>query len=364
MIIRDITNYLENIAPLPLQESYDNAGLITGNKNDMITGVLITLDTTPEVVDEAIGKNANLIISHHPIIFKGLKKITGSNYVEKTIIKAIKNNIAIYAIHTNLDNISEGVNAILCRKLGLINCKTLLPAENMLLKLVTFIPKKHFDTVSTKIFKAGAGHIGNYDNCGFNTEGIGTFRANENTNPFVGEKGKTHKEPEIRFETIFPYFLKNKIIKALIETHPYEEIAYDIYTLNNTFDKTGAGMLGELKTELPEIEFLKKIKTRLNSDIIRHTKPLNKVIKKVALCGGSGSFLLKQAIRKKADIFISSDFKYHEFFDAENKILIADAGHFETEQFTKELIFDILTKKFNNFACFLSKVHTNPINYL
>jgi len=364
MKIKDITNYLETIAPLSLQESYDNAGFITGNKNNELNGVLITLDTTPEIVNEAIEKNTNLIVSHHPIIFKGLKKITGNNYVEKTIIKAIKNDIAIYALHTNLDNVSEGVNAILCKKLGLINCKPLVPGENQLRKLVTFIPKKHFDTISTKIFEAGAGHIGNYDNCGFNTEGSGTFRAGDNTNPFVGEKGKIHTEPEIRFETIFPYFLQNKIINTLLSAHPYEEVAYDIYTLNNTFDKTGAGMFGELETELSETEFLKKIKTTLNAGIIRHTNLLNKPVKKVALCGGSGSFLLKNAIRQKADIFISSDFKYHEFFDADNKILIADAGHFETEQFTKELIFDILTKKFNNFACFLSKVNTNPINYL
>ena len=364
MKIKDITNYLESIAPLSLQESYDNAGLITGNKNTEITGVLVTLDTIPEVIDEAIEKNTNLIISHHPIIFKGLKKINGNNYIEQTIIKAIKNDIAIYAVHTNLDNISEGVNAILCNKLGLINCKPLLPKENPLRKLVTFVPQNHIKEVREAIFTAGAGHIGNYDNCSFNAEGIGTFRAGKNTNPFVGEKDKLHKEPEIRFETVFPYYLEKKIINALIQTHPYEEVAYDIYTLNNMFEKTGAGMIGETKTEISEIDFLKKIKTTLNTGTIKHTNRLNKPIKKVALCGGSGSFLLKYAIQQKADIYISADFKYHEFFDADNKILIADAGHFETEQFTKELIFDILTKKFNNFACFLSKVNTNPINYL
>jgi len=364
MKIKDITNYLESIAPLSLQESYDNAGLITGNKNTEITGVLVTLDTIPEVIDEAIEMNANLIISHHPIIFKGLKKINGANYIEQTIIKAIKNDIAIYAVHTNLDNISEGVNAILCNKLGLINCKPLLPKKNQLRKLVTFVPQNHIEKVREAIFVAGAGQIGNYDNCSFNAEGIGTFRAGKNTNPFVGEKNKLHKEPEIRFETVFPYYLEKKIINALTEAHPYEEVAYDIYTLNNKYKKTGAGMIGETKTEISEIDFLKKIKKTLKTGTIKHTNRLNKPIKKVALCGGSGSFLLKHAIQQKADIYISADFKYHEFFDADNKILIADAGHFETEQFTKELIFDILTKKFNNFACFLSKVNTNPINYL
>jgi len=364
MKVKDITNYLESIAPLSLQELYDNAGLITGNKNTEITGILVTLDTIPEVIDEAIEMNANLIISHHPIIFKGLKKINGNNYIEQTIIKAIKNDIAIYAVHTNLDNISEGVNSILCNKLGLINCKPLLPKENHLRKLVTFVPQNHIEKVREAIFVAGAGQIGNYDNCSFNAEGIGTFRAGKNTNPFVGEKNKLHKEPEIRFETVFPYYLERRIINVLIQTHPYEEVAYDIYTLNNKFEKTGAGMIGELENEISEIDFLKKIKTTLNTGTIRHTKFLKKPIKKIALCGGSGSFLLKNAIQQKADIYISADFKYHEFFDADNKILIADAGHFETEQFTKELIFDILTKKFNNFACFLSKVNTNPINYL
>lgn len=364
MKIREITNYLETVAPLSLQENYDNSGLITGNIGTNVSAVLITLDTTPEVIDEAVEKNANFIISHHPIIFKGLKKLNGNNYVEKTIIKAVKNDIAIYAIHTNLDNITNGVNSILCKKLGLINCKPLIPGENQLRKLVTFIPKNYFEKVRTAIFKAGAGHIGNYDNCGFNTEGSGTFRAGENTNPFAGKTGKIHTEEEIRFETIFPYYLQNKILNALFDKHPYEEVAYDIYKLENTFNKTGSGMTGELKNKISEIDFLKKIKKILNTGTIKHTALLDKPIRKVALCGGSGSFLLKQAIRNKADIFISSDFKYHDFFDADNKILIADAGHYETEQYTKELIFDILTKKFNTFACFLSKVNTNPINYI
>ena len=364
MKIKDITNYLESVAPLPLQENYDNSGLIIGDKNTEISSVLITLDTTPEVVEEAITKKANLIISHHPVIFKGLKKINGNNYIERTVIKALKNDIAIYAIHTNLDNIINGVNYILCKKLGLVNCKPLLPGENQLQKLVTFIPVNYANKVRAAVFAAGAGHIGNYDNCSFNIEGTGTFRAGKNTTPFIGEKNKEHHEKEIRFETIFPFYLKNKIINALTEAHPYEEVAFDIYNLKNNYEKTGAGMTGETKEKISEKDFLIKIKSILKPGAIRHTKLLGKPIQKVALCGGSGSFLLKHAINQNADIFISSDFKYHDFFDADNKILIADAGHFETERFTKDLIFDILTKKFNNFACFLSKVNTNPINYL
>ncbi len=364
MKIKDLTNYLESIAPLSLQESYDNAGLITGNKNDELKGVLITLDTIEEVVEEAIQKGANLIISHHPIIFKGLKKITGKNYVERTIIKAIKNDIAIYAIHTNIDNVDSGVNAMLCKKLNLINCKILKPIKNELRKLITFVPEDKAEEVRKAIFNAGAGQIGNYDNCSFNSSGTGTFRAGENTNPYVGEKNKIHFENETKIETVYPKHLEHKILSALFQSHPYEEVAYDIYSLENKYNKAGAGMIGELNEPEDALIFLNKIKKNLNSASIRHTNLFNKKIKKVALCGGSGSFLLRDAIAQKADIYISGDFKYHEFFDADNKIIIADAGHYETEQFTKELIFDVLMKKYTNFACFLSEVNTNPINYL
>lgn len=364
MKINDIIQYLESIAPPYYQESYDNAGLITGDKNHELKAVLITLDSTEAVIDEAIEKGANLIIAHHPIIFKGLSKITGSNYVERTIIKAIKHDIAIYAIHTNLDNVLNGVNAIICDKLELENTRILRPANNELRKLVTFIPKEHIEVVRSALFKAGAGHIGKYDCCSFNLNGVGTFRAGENTNPFVGKKNKLHFEDEIRFESIYPKASEKKIVQALINAHPYEEVAYDLYPLENSFEKIGAGMVGELKEEIDSKEFIHSLKIKLNTQMIKYTNPILKTIKKVAVCGGAGSFLLKDAIRQKADIFISGDFTYHEFFDAENKIIIVDIGHYESEQFTKELIYDILNEKFNNFACFLSEINTNPVNYL
>ena len=364
MKIKDITNYLESFAPLSLQESYDNSGLITGNPNDDVTNVLITLDTIEEIIDEAINKNANLIISHHPIVFKGLKSLTGKNYVELTVIKAIKNDIAIYAAHTNFDNINLGVNRKICKKIGLINCRILSPSNELLRKIVTFVPKSHVEKVRQAIFDAGAGQIGNYDYCSYNTEGTGTYRAGKNTNPFKGEKNKLHFEKEIRIETIFPAYLQNKIINKLIETHPYEEVAYDIYKLENNFENVGAGMFGELENAENELVFLKKIKKIFKTEVIKHTKLLGKSIKKVAICGGAGSFLAKNAISANADIFISGDFKYHEFFDAENKIIFADIGHFESEQYTKELFYEILTKKFNTFACYLSEINTNPIKYL
>ncbi len=364
MKIKEITKVLEEYAPLSIQESYDNAGLLTGNFETEVSGILLTLDTTEEVVEEAIEKGANLIISHHPIIFSGLKRITGANYIERTILKAIKNDIAIYASHTNMDNATNGVNSILCEKLALKNCKPLQPLGGILKKIVTFVPHENAEKLREALFAAGAGNIGNYDKCSYNTSGIGSFRAGENTNAFVGEKNILHFENETKIETIFYSHNKNLIIKALKENHPYEEPAYDIYSLDNFVENMGSGMIGELENEQDETEFLNFVKTTFKAERIKHTKLSGKKIKRVALCGGSGNFLLKTAINQNADIFISADFKYHDFFDADNKIVIADVGHFETEQFTKELFYSIVTKKFNNFACFFSQINTNPIKYL
>lgn len=363
LLVKDVTQYLESVAPLGLQESYDNAGLITGDLNSEINSVLVTLDVTEEVVDEAIQKKAQLIVAHHPVIFSGLKKITGKNYVERTIIKAIKNDIAIYAAHTNLDSAENGVNGKICGKLGLQNCKILQPASGQLKKLVTFIPVDHLDAVREAIFAAGAGHIGNYDSCGFTSDGFGSFKANEFSNPFAGEKGKIHSEKETRFETIFPFYLQNRIIEALLKSHPYEEVAYDIYSLENKFEKAGMGMIGTFSEPKTEMDFLQQLKTTFNAGVIKHTALRNKPVIKIAVCGGSGSFLLNAAITAGADFFVSGDFKYHQFFDAENKIIIADIGHFESEQFTKELFYELLTKKFPKFAVHLSEVGTNPVFY-
>jgi dinuclear metal center YbgI/SA1388 family protein len=362
-VLKDVTNFLESFAPLNLQESYDNAGLITGDANTEIKTVLITLDVTEKVVDEAIEKNAQLIVAHHPIVFSGLKKFTGKNYVERTIIKALKNDIAIYAAHTNLDSVEGGVNQKICEKLGLQNCRILQPASGQLKKLVTFIPVEHLNPVREAVFSAGAGNIGNYDNCGFTTEGLGSFRGNENANPFVGEKGEIHNEKEVRFETIFPGYLQGKVIEALLKSHPYEEVAFDVYPLDNQFNKTGMGMIGTVATPVSETGFLKQLKSTFNTGVIKHTALKGKTIEKVAVCGGAGSFLLNAAIAAGADIFVSSDFKYHQFFDAENKIVIADIGHFESEQFTKELFYELLMKNFPKFAVHLSEVNTNPVFY-
>ena len=364
MKLQELISYLESVAPLSYQEDYDNSGLITGNPELEITSALISLDCTEEIVEEAIKKGCNLIVSHHPIVFKGLKKFNGKTYVERVIIKALKNDIALYAIHTNLDHILHGVNAKICEKLGLVDTEILSPKENLLFKLTTYVPSAHADAVRSALFTAGAGNIGNYSDCSFNASGYGTFKASETARPFVGEKGAVHREEELKIEVIFSAPQRTAIISALKQAHPYEEVAFDIYQLSNAHSSVGAGMIASLESPMGETEFLNLVKARLNAKVIRHTALTGKQVNKVAVCGGSGSFLLKNAIAAKADVYISADFKYHEFFDAEGKIVIADVGHYESEQFTQELLYEILQKKFPNFALHLTDFNTNPINYL
>jgi dinuclear metal center YbgI/SA1388 family protein len=364
MIIDELTSYLEEIAPLNYQESYDNAGLIVGSPEKEITKALISLDCTEAVVDEAIAQNCDIIISHHPIVFKGLKKLNGNNYVERVIIKAIENKIAIYAIHTNLDLVLTGVNAKICEKIGLQNCRILSPKAGLLKKLVFFVPLDKADEVKTAIFSAGAGEIGNYSECSFNVNGFGTFKGNEKSNPFIGIKNQLHQEEETRVEVIYPAVAERRILAALLAVHPYEEVAHDIYSLDNALQDVGFGMIGELKNEMDGLDFLHLLKNNMDLSVIRYTEILNKKIKRVAVCGGSGSFLLSKAIQAKADVFVTADFKYHEFFDADGKILIADIGHFESEQFTQELLLQFITKKFPKFAIRLTENNTNPIKYL
>ncbi len=363
MKVSDITSLLEEFAPLALQESYDNAGLLVGDKSMDVSGVLITLDVTEAVIDEAIQKNCNLIISHHPLIFRGLKKIVGQDFIQRCVIKAIKNDIAIYASHTNIDNVKNGVNGKIADKIGLTNRQILKPKSDTLLKLVTFVPYQHREKVQQALFKAGAGHIGEYDSCSFYSGGTGTFRAGDAANPFVGEKNMLHSEEEVRLEVILPTYLQHKVVSALQETHPYEEPAFDIIPLLNSWNTVGLGMVGELNREMSEREFLDHLKKEFSLSVIRHTAFANRKVKKVALCGGSGSEFLRDALAYKADVYISGDFKYHEFFDAEERILIADIGHYESEQFTKDVFYEIITKKIPNFAIRISEVNTNPINY-
>jgi len=363
MKLSQLTAYLETIAPLAYQEDYDNAGLIVGNPDQEIHQVLISLDCIEAVVDEAIATSCQVIISHHPIVFKGLKRFNGKTYVERVVEKAIRHNIALYAIHTNLDSVLPGVNARICETLGLENLRILSPKHGILKKLVTYVPTSHVDQVRNALFHAGAGNIGNYSECSFNAEGSGTFKGNEDSDPYVGEPGVRHTERETRIETVYPANLESKILMALMLAHPYEEVAYDLYALTNQHQQVGSGMVGELEQALDAEEFLYHLKEKMHAHVIRHTALTDKPIKKVAVCGGAGGFLLKQAIGAGADIFITADYKYHEFFDADGKIIIADIGHFESEQFTQQLLHDLIRKRFADLPLRLTSVNTNPVRY-
>lgn len=363
MKLSELTGYLESLAPLSSQESYDNSGLIVGDRNMEVTGALVSLDCIESVVDEAIRKKCNVVVAHHPILFKGLKRLNGNDYVERTIIKAIKNDIALYAIHTNLDNYRFGVNAEIGKRLGLTKFTTLAPKKAVLTKLVVYVPDDYVENVMTALFEAGAGSIGNYAECSFSTSGTGTFLPLEGSDPFAGQEGERENSLETKVEVIVSKHSLSAVVRSMKEAHPYEEVAYEVYPILNENNFEGAGMIGMLSEPVPTEDFLKQVKETFNCGVIRHTELTSKTIQTVAYCGGAGGFLLRNAISAKADIFITGDYKYHEFFDADKQIIIADIGHYESEQYTSHLLEEILTKKFPKFAVHLTEVNTNPINY-
>ncbi len=363
MIIKEVIAHLEELAPLGQAEDFDNVGLLVGEYHTPVTGILVTLDTLENVVDEAISKQCNLIVSFHPIIFGGLKKITGANYVERVVLKAIRHNIAIYSMHTALDNSKQGVNAKICEVLAIQEPRILIPKKAFLKKLTTYIPQANAEQLRQALYQAGAGHIGNYSNCSFSLDGTGSYKPNEHANPHLGKIGETHYEQETQINITYTKEKESQILAALFKNHPYEEVAYEIQSLDNTHQHLGMGMYGNLEKPLKEEAFFDIIKEKMNVSCIRHTQLLGKEVQKIAVLGGSGSFAISAAKAVNADVFITSDIKYHQFYDAENKIVLADIGHFETEQFTKNLLVDYLKKKIPNFAISLSESLTNPIKY-
>lgn len=362
MKISDLTSYLHTIAPLALQEDYDNAGLLVGNPAADCSGVLCTLDVTEEIVHEAITKTCNFIVAHHPLIFRGLKRVTGANAVERTVMAAIKNDIAVFAAHTNLDNVIKGVNGKIADKIGFTNRSVLAPREGTLQKLYTFIPAAHLDMVRDALFAAGAGNISDYTECSFMHPGLGTFKPGEGTHPFSGSVGQRQEENEIKLEVIFPAYKKNSVLQALFRSHPYEEVAYDIIALTNEHQETGSGLIGDI-TPVQEHEFLKLLADRFHCAGIRHTRLTGKPVQRVAICGGAGSFLISKALAFGADAYVTADVKYHEFFGAEGRMLLCDIGHFESEQFTTDLFVEQLREKFPTFAVLKSEINTNPVLY-
>ena len=364
MLVKDIINAIECEAPLVYQENYDNAGIQVGDPGAEVTGVLLSLDVTEAVVDEALRRGCNMIISHHPAIFAGIKKIVGRTYIERIIHKAIKHDITLYAAHTNLDNMYEGVNSKIAERLGLINLSILEPKTNSLSKLYTYAPTNVADKVRDALFAAGAGRVGHYYEASFNSPGTGTFRPGENTDPAIGKAGGEREQvAEVKIEVLVEQHNEQAVLRALFANHVYEEVAYELVPIKNINQQIGAGMVGLLPRPMEELEFLSMLKKQMQTDCIRHTPLIGRKIERVALCGGAGSFLLPEAMRAKADIFITGDYKYHQFFDADKKIIIADIGHYESEQFTPEIFESILTKKFPTFAILLSDINTNPVKY-
>lgn len=361
--VKDIIRILENYAPVALQEDWDNCGLQVGEASMEVTSALCTLDVTLEVVEEAIAKGCNMIVTHHPLIFGGLKSLTGRNEVEKCVLAAIKNDIAIYAAHTNMDSVLSGVNGKIAEKLQLQNCKILAPQQEKLVKLAVYVPQLHVSSVREAIFAAGAGHIGNYDSCSFAVHGDGSFRALDEANPYVGKPGELHFEKEVRLEVVLPEFIKGKVVSALKSAHPYEEVAYDLFPIKNEWSSVGLGMVGDLVEAVDEEEFLAQAKEIFKIPVVRHSPLRHQKIKRVALLGGSGASFLRFAISEKADIFLTADIKYHEFFIPEGRIVMADIGHYESEQYTKELFKEILTKKLTTFAARISETDTNKVKY-
>ena len=364
MLVKELADFVGSFAPVHFQEDFDNSGLLLGDPEQTVKAVLISLDVTEDVVDEAIEKDANFILAHHPLIFGGLKSITGKNDVERSVIKALQNNIAVYSAHTSLDNMHDGVNKKIAHKLNLENTRILQPLQDELYKLVTFVSSDYANQVREGLFEAGAGKIGDYDSCSYNLQGEGTFRGGEGTNPFVGKKGELHFEKETRIETVFPKNITHRVLQQLFKVHPYEEVAYDIYPIKNEYPLAGSGLIGEFSTALEEKDFLTHLKSVFGTPVIKHSPWLNKTKKKVAVCGGSGSFLIAKAKAAGADAFVTADIKYHQFFEAENKMLITDVGHYESEIFTKEIFYERLSENFSTFAIHLSKTNTNPVNYL
>ncbi|MCW3161180.1 Nif3-like dinuclear metal center hexameric protein [Chryseobacterium oryctis] len=363
MELRKVIAKIEERIKINQAEDFDNVGLLCGVPTRDVSGILVCHDALENVVDEAVEKNCNLIVCFHPIIFSGLKSLTGKNYVERAILKAIENKIAIYAIHTAWDNDFFGVNQGICNQLGLKNLKILQPKKNNLKQLTVFVPKDYSEKVKNALFEAGAGNIGFYDECSFTINGNGSFRPIEGSNPFSGQQNIRENADEDMISVIFEDFKQGKIISAMKSAHPYEEVAYQIYSLDNENHHSGLGMYGEFEEEMDEKDFLHFVKEKFNLEIIKHSDFTGKKIKRVGVLGGSGATGIKSALAKKCDAYLTGDIKYHDYFLAESKMLICDIGHYESEQFVTQQLFEILSQKFSTFAISKSIEKTNPVNY-
>jgi dinuclear metal center YbgI/SA1388 family protein len=367
VLLSTITRFLDALAPPYWQESYDNAGLQCGDLNQTITGATLALDCTEAVIAEAVARGHNLIVCHHPVVFRPIKRLTGRTAPERILLAAIRADVAIYATHTNLDHVAHGVNAEFARRLGLRNPQILAPkADGALRQLVTFVPPSAREDVLAALHEAGAGQIGQYRECSFRTEGMGRFRPTETAHPTIGQAGGPREEvAEERLEVVFPAPAQSAVLAALRRVHPYEEVAYYLTRLENAHQEVGAGMIGELPNPLTPADFLAHLRHALHLPLIKHTDPPadGRLISRVALCGGAGAFLIANALGAGADAYVTGDLKYHEYFDADGRLLLCDVGHYESEVATGALLLAALQREFPTFAARLTDVITNPVRY-
>lgn len=368
MIVKELIKYLEDWAPPGAAWEKDNVGLLVGSGDEKIENIFLSLELTGEVLEQALKKNCNFIFTHHPLIFNPVKNLdVNKNPNSKLIYKLIKNDINLFSAHTNLDFTKDGVSFTLAKKLKLNKITFLKNEESNQFKVVVFLPETNLDEVASAMFNQGAGIIGEYNNCSFRTNGIGTFKGSANSNPFIGKKENFEKANEVRLEVLVDSWKLNKVINAMLKSHPYEEPAYDIYPLRNKNVNYGAGAIGELDNEMNVNEFLKHVEKSLLLSNFRFVNGNKRRIKKVAVCGGSGSELLNDAISKNADVFITADIKYHTFHDAKNKILLIDAGHYETEvvilKIVEEKIKKLIKEKKENIKVYKYSSSTNPVKF-
>ena len=359
MIIEELTTFIEDKFPLSQQESYDNCGLIVGDPKKTVKKVLLALDCTEQVIKEAKLKKADVIITHHPLMFSSINKLTANDYEGSLIIKLIKSDIALYAVHTNLDNSINGINKYLALKLGLKNLQILVGKEKTFKKIITFVPKAYSQKVITALSAAKAGNIGLYSHCAFVTEGSGCFKPEKGAKPFLGELSKINQVEEVKLEMVFASENQKMIENSLKKAHPYEQPAFDIIELANPNPDIGAGIYGDLPAQINTAEFLKLVKTKLNLSYIRQSNSAKKFISKVAICSGAGFFVFEQAKRLNVDALVTSEIKHHEFLAAENNILLCDIDHHEGEIAAVNILDQIL-QKLENIDTLISKHNLSP----
>jgi len=363
MTCGEIIKILETWAPREISLERDNPGLQVGSGKNIVKNILLSLELTMDVINESIAKECNLIITHHPLIFHPVKSLDFQRDKNSMLIeKLIKNDLTLFSAHTNLDFTKNGVSFELAKMLGLKGIDFLVNLSANQYKISVFVPGDHVEEVADAIFNAGGGIIGEYSRCSFRTGGTGTFFGSNKTTPFLGEKGKQEQVSEIKLEAIADSWKLGGIISAVINAHPYEEPAYDIYPLKNKNINYGMGAVGELDKQLGREEFLKYVSEKLKAKCLKYTSGKSESIKKIAVCGGAGTELLKEAVQSGADAFVTADVKYHTFHDAQGKILLVDAGHYETEiHVLNQIEKELSTAAENNFKIFKYSGSTNPV---